>query len=75
VRHVELKSCKNITNAAVVALAEHCIEIQTIDLNGCSNITDAAAVALAEHCSGVQTIYLGGCPFQLVRNKRARRPS
>jgi hypothetical protein len=58
---VSLKDCSNITDAAVLALAEHCAGIQTISRTGCRNITDAAVLALTEHCAGIQDISLGGC--------------
>ena len=47
VQKIYLLGCTNITDTAVVALAEHCPSIQTIDLSGCTNITDTAVVALA----------------------------
>jgi hypothetical protein len=57
---VSLKDCSNITDAAVLALAEHCAGIQSINLGGCSSITDAAVLVLAEHCTGIQSIGIHG---------------
>jgi hypothetical protein len=58
---VSLHQCSSITDAAVLALAEHCASIQNIDLTNCSSITDAAVLALAVHCAGIQIISLNGC--------------
>ena len=38
--------CTNITDTAVVALAEHCPNLQKIDLCKCTNITEDAVQLL-----------------------------
>ena len=61
VQTICLKSCRHITDTAIVALAEHCPNLQNINLYGCKHITDTAIVALAEHCPILHTIRLNHC--------------
>ena len=46
VREVTLR-CSNVTDAAVIGLAERCAGLTTVNLSGCSNITHAAKEQLA----------------------------
>ena len=50
-----------MTDAAVVALAEHCPGLTAVDLRRCVNLTDVAEVALDEHCPDLIRVHLEGC--------------
>ena len=58
---INLRSCDNITDAAMTALAANCANLTTIDLSECDNITDAAIAALAANCANLTTIDLYDC--------------
>ncbi|KNC46467.1 uncharacterized protein AMSG_12461 [Thecamonas trahens ATCC 50062] len=58
---LDLFSCSNITDAAVVAVAGGCPNLTTLNLFSCSNITDAAVVAVAGGCPNLTTLYLEYC--------------
>ena len=58
---ISLRGCENITDIAVIAIAENFPGLTTIDLSHCVNITDTAVIAIAENCAGLTRIYLGRC--------------
>jgi ribonuclease HIII len=58
---VELSMCSNLTDAAVVAVAEHCAGLTSLSVAGCKNLTDAAVVAVAEHCGGLTSLNVSYC--------------
>ena len=51
-----VKCHRNITDAAVIALAEHCPNLTTIGLRGCANITEKAKAALRKSHEGIKII-------------------
>ena len=53
-----LSGCRNITDAAVVAVASGCKQLTTLDLWSCRNITDAAVVAVASSCKQLTRLNL-----------------
>ena len=48
-----VKCHRNITDAAVLALAKHCPNLTTIYLYGCDNITEKAKAALRKSHEGI----------------------
>ncbi|KNC53338.1 F-box/LRR-repeat protein 2 [Thecamonas trahens ATCC 50062] len=58
---LDLFSCSNITDAAVVALAGGCPNLTSLRLDYCSNITDAAVVAVAGGCPNLTFLDLYNC--------------
>ena len=50
--------CENLTDAAVVALAEGCNQLICVNFEGCENLTDAAVVALTEGCNQLVVVGL-----------------
>ena len=58
---VYLKGCENLTDAAVVALAEGCNQLTSVDFSWCENLTDAAVVALVEGCNQLASVDFEGC--------------
>ena len=70
-----VKCHRNITDAALLALAKHCPNLTWIDLTDCANITDAAVLALAEHCPNLTDINLWGCANITKKAKAALRES
>ena len=54
VTNINLFDCANITDAAVLALAEHCRNLTIIGLNGCANITEKAKAALRKSHEGIK---------------------
>ena len=47
-REIKLSFCNKVTDAGVVALAEHCKELREINLWGCDQVTDAGVRAFKE---------------------------
>ena len=56
-----LRQCRNLTDAAITALAANCPGLTSIDLSECENLTDAAITALAARCPGLTSIDFSGC--------------
>ena len=48
--------CENITDAAVIRLAEQCPGLTKVHLYGCGNITNDAIVALETQCASLTTM-------------------
>ena len=67
--------CRNITDAAVLALAKGCPNLTTVNLYDCANITDAAVLALAKGCPNLTSIDLAGCRMITEEAKAALRES
>lgn len=64
VTKIDLSYCRNITDAAITALAANCANLTTINLNSCykiDQVTDASVTALATHCPNLTEVDLGGC--------------
>ena len=81
----KIESCHDITDAAVIAVAEHCPQLTSLNIDRCYNISDAALISLGQHCHGLKSIdisfnknisYVGisalaaGCP--LLQEFRAK---
>ena len=58
---IRLSCCAKITDAAVIAIAEHCPNLTDIYLTDCRKITDAAVIALVGHCPNLTSIFLTDC--------------
>ena len=58
---INLRGCRNITDAAITALAANCANLTDINLWGCRNITDAAMTALAGNCANLTAVDLCNC--------------
>jgi F-box/leucine-rich repeat protein 2/20 len=54
-------SCRKLTDLAVVALANHCIELQTIQLEYCKNLTDTSLAYILARCRLLRTLNLKRC--------------
>ena len=63
---VGLGGCDNLTDAAVVVLAEHFLGLISVDLAFFDNLTDAEVVALAEHCPGLTYEDLGDIQLRIT---------
>ncbi|KAI3632833.1 hypothetical protein MIR68_008908 [Amoeboaphelidium protococcarum] len=50
-REIYLGKCTNITNEAVITIANHCPSLKHIYLAGCSAITDEGIIYLVTHCA------------------------
>jgi hypothetical protein len=61
VRSANMKGCCNLTDIAVMALAEACAELQTVTLTDCPSVTDASVIKLAKGCPRLQTVWLNRC--------------
>merc|ERR1712048_943239 len=48
---IDLRGCREVTDAGVMALVEHCPNLTSVDLAGCKRVTIAALAALAQHPS------------------------
>ncbi|XP_070540751.1 F-box/LRR-repeat protein 2-like [Ptychodera flava] len=57
---VNFKTCKEITDEGVCALASNC-PLEDIVLSGIHGLTDKSVLAIANSCPQLDTIYLSGC--------------
>ena len=74
---IDLVLCSNITDAAVIMLAEGCAGLKEIHLSHCFSIADAAVIVLAEHCGYLEDVDCSntkgaGTGHQLIREATAR---
>jgi len=70
-QHVNLTWCVQLTDTAVVALAEGCPNLELLSLHGIRGITDAGIDALKEHNSStLHTLDITGCTG-ITRHPRA----
>ena len=61
-RHVNLTWCVQLTDAAVIALAEGCPDLELLSLHGIRGITDAGVDALKQRNSSLlHTLDITGC--------------
>ena len=51
-----------LTDAAILAFAEHCAGITRLNISGCTNLTDTALAAVGQACSGLVDLNASGCP-------------
>ena len=58
---LNLRSCKQITDAGVIALSQGCPQLSTLDLSNCKQITDAGVIALSQGCRQLSSLKLWGC--------------
>ena len=52
-------NCQNITDAAIVAVANNCANLSSLDVQASRNITDAAIVAVAHNCANLASLDVG----------------
>ena len=65
--------CPNLTDAAVVELADKCSGLAHAEFDGCENLTDAAALGLAETCRGLTDVNFYRCSKLTEAAKAASR--
>ena len=53
-QHLNVRSCRSVTDGGVKAVAEHCAGLQCLDVRSCGSVADEGVGAVAEHCAGVQ---------------------
>jgi len=58
---LNLSGCEFITNAGVLEIANHLLELQQLDLSSCWHITDESIEALATNCTKLTDINLTFC--------------
>lgn len=64
---LDVSYSENITDASILAVAQHCRMIEMIDISGCVLLTDVAVMALGASCPRVWALKLKLCP--LVTNQ------
>lgn len=52
-----------ITDAAIVALTEHCPEVTSLDVHFCYNISDASLIALGKRCEKLKSINISSIDY------------
>ena len=52
---------KQVTNLAVVSLAQSCTGLASLNVSGSAQLTDGAIVTLAQHCHGLRHLNLKDC--------------
>lgn len=61
-QHINLTWCVQLTDAAVVALAQSCPDLELLSLHGIRGITDAGIDELKRHnSSSLHTLDITGC--------------
>lgn len=55
-KSLKLRFCRNITDIAVIAVAEHCPQLRLIDISRCEKLSDNSLIALGEHCHELRSI-------------------
>ena len=61
VQSVNLKGCRNFTDASILAVAEGCPNLTELNVSGCGRLTDASIAAVAEKCPKLATLKVQGC--------------
>ncbi|XP_078448568.1 RNI-like superfamily protein [Wolffia australiana] len=60
---LKLLDCANLGDSSVLAMAEHCENLDTVVLGGCRRISEAALKALvAACCSSIRILKMDWCP-------------
>merc|ERR1712048_1105893 len=59
---LDLRSCRNLIDAAIQAVAQGCPQMQDLGLADCGNISDAAIQAVAQGCPQMQDFKIGDEP-------------
>ena len=64
--HANFGGCRNLTDAALLALANNCSGLTLADFGGCNNLTDVALLALADNynchnCHGLMHAAFSAC--------------
>uniref|UniRef100_A0A7S4RMB7 Uncharacterized protein n=1 Tax=Alexandrium monilatum TaxID=311494 RepID=A0A7S4RMB7_9DINO len=59
---LDLKDCRQLSDAAVQAVAERCQGLAQLNVANCHRLTDAALLAVAESCPGLAQLDISGCP-------------
>jgi hypothetical protein len=60
---LDVSYSSNITDASIMAVAQHCRMIEMIDISGCVLLTDRAVMALGACCPRVWALKLKLCPL------------
>ena len=58
---LDLRSCRNITDAGMASLSEGCKELRLLNLDSCDKITDAGLASLSEGCKELRSLNLEYC--------------
>ena len=52
---------RSLTNAAIIAIADHCRNLTQLDVEGCHSLTDAAIIAIADRCPNFAHLVVVRC--------------
>lgn len=64
-----LVDVKNLTDEALLAIADHCPDLEDISISWCREVTDDALFKIANSCRKITSISVWGCT-QVNKNSR-----
>jgi F-box/leucine-rich repeat protein 9 len=67
---LSLSTCRQLTDAALQALAHGCIGLTKLDLTGNYKLTDDGVRALIARCPRLRALHLNGC-YNVSKETRA----
>jgi len=59
---LNLRCCVHISDASLIAIADHCPSLRSINVSCCSKISDNGLVPLVSKCSAITSLDLCYCP-------------
>ena len=75
-KHLSLNGCSALSDAAVLAVADHCLTPTVLNLQHCLLLSEQAITHLLNQCLRLEQLYLKGCrnitdaiPLRLARLK------
>jgi F-box/leucine-rich repeat protein 2/20 len=57
----------NITDASLLAIAQHCHNLVSLAMCGCVRITDAGVKQVMQHCPRLEALGVEACPHVSFR--------
>ena len=58
---IHIKSCLNLGDSALVAIARYCPKLSQLDIRGCPHVSDSGLVAVAKYCAHLSHVWASGC--------------
>ncbi|CAA6655727.1 unnamed protein product [Spirodela intermedia] len=58
---LDLKNCKGISDAGIIALGNGLPSLQVLDVSGCRKLTDTGLIVVSQSCSKLRGLHLSGC--------------
>jgi hypothetical protein len=59
-------TCCELSDAVLLAVAEHCSKLQVLDLKNCSEYTEVGVAAVAQCCTALKTMFTAGVADRVI---------